>query len=59
MEVKEKLTKYILSTENKKDELDIIITQDSIFFLIIPDRELLEELKKQGLDFEGEVILCG
>jgi hypothetical protein len=42
-----------------KKELYVIVSETSAFFYTTPPRELLELLKKYGLDFEEKAVFCG
>ena len=42
-----------------KKELNIIVSKNSAFFYTNPPKELLNLLKRFGLDFEEKVIHCG
>jgi len=57
--MKKGLEKHIIKTEEMR-EITVIVNEDGkLYFLMVPSEKFLEELKKQGLDFEGKVILCG
>jgi hypothetical protein len=40
-------------------EVDVFISTDSVFFLSVPPRTLLDLLRELGLEFEEEVVWCG
>jgi hypothetical protein len=42
-----------------KKEIYIVVSKNSAFFYTNPPRELLELLKKFGLNFEEKVVFCG
>jgi hypothetical protein len=43
-----------------KKELNIIVSENSVFFYTNPPKELLHLLKRRfGLDFKKKVIYCG
>jgi hypothetical protein len=42
-----------------KKELHIIVSKNSAFFYNNPPRELLEMLRRLGIDFEEKVVYCG
>jgi hypothetical protein len=42
-----------------KKELNIIVSENSVFFYTNPPRELLEMLRKLGISFEEKVVYCG
>ncbi|WP_161969712.1 hypothetical protein [Candidatus Methanodesulfokora washburnensis] len=57
--MKKGLEKHIIKTEEMR-EITVIVNEDgNLYFLMVPSEKVLEELKKQGLEFEGRVILCG
>jgi hypothetical protein len=49
--------------EARPAEVDVLVSPRSAFFLAMPPQEILdkilERLRELGLEFEGEVILCG
>jgi hypothetical protein len=45
--------------EARPAEIDVLVSSKSAFFLAMPPPQLLEKLRELGLEFEGEVILCG
>jgi hypothetical protein len=42
-----------------KKELNIIVSKNSAFFYTNPPKELLNLLRKLGLEFNEKVIYCG
>ena len=42
-----------------KKELNIIVSENSVFFYTNPPKELIDLLKRFGLDFEERVVFCG
>jgi hypothetical protein len=59
-----KLTlKLARGPEARPAEIDVLVSPRSALFLAMPPQELLErileKLRELGLEFEGEVILCG
>jgi len=42
-----------------KKELHIIVSENSAFFYTNPPKELLNLLRKLGLEFNEKVIYCG
>jgi hypothetical protein len=40
-------------------EVDAFISSDSVFFLSVPPRRILDLLRELGLEFEEEVVWCG
>jgi hypothetical protein len=42
-----------------KKELHIIVSENSVFFYANPPKELIDLLKRFGLDFEEKVVFCG
>jgi hypothetical protein len=42
-----------------KKELNIIVSENSVFFYTAPPKELLNLLKRFGLDFDEKVVFCG
>jgi len=57
--MKKGLEEHIIKTEEMREVTVIVNDDGNIYFLMVPSEGLLEELKKQGLEFEGRVILCG
>jgi hypothetical protein len=44
---------------NPKKELYIVVSENSVFFYTNPPKDLLDLLRRIGLDFEEKVVFCG
>jgi len=40
-------------------EVDVVISNNEVFFFNIPPKKLIKLLKKYGLEFKEGVVYCG